>query len=282
VAIHPPVTRGDDREVGRDCRASPPSYGCLSGLPEAFQQLSCTSSRDIGERDRWRHSRVRQAQDGQKVESKTLKKHSSRETTIVLMAIAISVGLGVAGAIWATPRQTLKAAVEGVDRGGVAEGISAVKQELGKPHIGDTWDEALPKLQALGPRDNVLRPDNQTQVDIRAGQRFTFKWQKTTRTPTTPVAKAAGGEYRLVSITPEPKSTLKPTPTPVEASQSSRSVLDFEYAPGQTIRRYSSEAPDCRALRRYGRAKGDNFLDVAAAVATARREGLCVDKKDED
>jgi hypothetical protein len=58
----------------------------------------------------------------------------------------------------------------------VARSRSSVTRRLEAdfPTIGDTWDEALPKLDALGARQDLIRIDGDTFIDVRAGHRFTF------------------------------------------------------------------------------------------------------------
>jgi hypothetical protein len=56
--------------------------------------------------------------------------------------------------------------------------------------VGDTWDDALPKLNAIGPREDLIRLDPDAWVDVRGGRRFTF------RRPSEPDL----GPYRIVSI----------------------------------------------------------------------------------
>lgn len=66
-----------------------------------------------------------------------------------------------------------------------------VEQRKGGPSVGDTWDEALPKLNALGPREELIRLDEDTFIEVRdGGRQFTFKRP----------AEPDGGPYRITSI----------------------------------------------------------------------------------
>jgi hypothetical protein len=56
--------------------------------------------------------------------------------------------------------------------------------------VGSTWDEALPKLNRLGPRQQLIALDSDTFIDVRAGRRYTF------HRPSAP----AEGPYRITSI----------------------------------------------------------------------------------
>jgi protein TonB len=62
------------------------------------------------------------------------------------------------------------------------------------PTVGDTWDDALPKLNALGRRDDLIRLTADSFADVRAGHRFIFA------RPSAPEL----GPYRIIQISVGP------------------------------------------------------------------------------